>query len=99
MPVKRKCKETLQQVRERLVREQRVRTEQRVRELLEPEQLAVTEDDLEDSDSELEVTPTSQPKTTVSSQVILILIVCLAWTAVVAYVFWFNLSRYQEIML
>ncbi len=93
MPVKRKCKETLQQVRERLVREQRVRTEQRVRELLEPEQLAVTEDDLEDSDSELEVTPTSQSKTTVSSQVILILIVCLAWTAVLAYLFWFSRSH------
>jgi hypothetical protein len=48
MPVKRNCKETLQQVRERLVREQeqRLRTEQRVRELLEPDQLAVTEDEL-----------------------------------------------------
>jgi hypothetical protein len=87
MPVKRKCKETLQQVRERLVREQRVRTEQRVREIFEPEQLAVTEDDLEVGDSELEATPTSQSKTTVSNQDILILIVCLAWTAVVAYVF------------
>jgi hypothetical protein len=46
MPVKRNCKETLQQVRERLVREQRLRTEQRIRDLLEPEQLAVTEDEL-----------------------------------------------------
>ncbi len=93
MPVKRKCKETLKQVRDRLTREQRLRTERRIRELLEPEQLAVTEDDLEDSDSKLEVTLTSQPKTTVSSQVTLILIVCLAWTAVVAYVFWFNRSH------
>jgi hypothetical protein len=93
MPVKRKCKETLQQVRERLVREQRIRTERRIRDLLEPEQLAVTEDDLEDSDSELEVTSTDQAKATVSSQDILILIVCLAWTAVVAYVFWFNRSH------
>ena len=90
MPAKRKCKETLEQVRDRLTREQRLRTERRIRELLEPEQLAVTEDDLEDSDSELEVTPTEQAKATVSSQDILILIVCLAWTAVVAYVFWFN---------
>jgi hypothetical protein len=93
MPAKRKCKETLKQVRDRLTREQRLRTERRIRELLEPEQLAVTEDDLEDSDSELEVTPTSQSKTTVSSQDILILIICLAWTAVVAYVFWFNRSH------
>ena len=93
MPAKRKCKETLQQVRERLSREQRLRTEKRIKELLEPEQLAVTEDDLEDSDSELEVTPTEQAKATVSSQDILILIVCLAWTAVVAYVFWFNRSH------
>jgi hypothetical protein len=93
MPAKRKCKETLQQVRERLSKEQRLRTEKRIRELLEPEQLAVTEDDLEVGDSELEVTPTSQSKTTVSSQDILILIVCLAWTAVVAYVFWFNRSH------
>ena len=53
----------------------------------------MTEDDLEDSDSELEVTPTEQVKATVSSQDILILIVCLAWTAVVAYVFWFNRSH------
>ena len=93
MPAKRNCKETLKQVRDRLTREQRLRTERRIRELLEPEQLAVTEEDLEVSDSELEVTPTSQPKTTVSSQVILILIVCIAWTAVVAYVFWFNRSH------
>jgi hypothetical protein len=93
MPVKRKCKETLQQVRERLVREQRIRTERRIRDLLEPEQLAVTEDDLEDSDSELEVTSTDQAKATVSSQDIVILIVCLAWVAVVAYVFWFNRSH------
>jgi hypothetical protein len=61
-----------------LTREQRLRTERRIRELLEPEQLAVTEDDLEVSESELEVEPTRQSKTTVSSQVILILIVCFA---------------------
>ncbi len=90
---KRKCRETLKQVRDRLTREQRLRTERRIRELLEPEQLAVTEDDLEVSVSEFEVEPTRQSKTTVSSQVILILIVCLAWTAVVAYVFWFNRSH------
>jgi hypothetical protein len=93
MPVKRKCKETLQQVRERLVREQRLRTEKRIRDLLEPEQLAVTEDDLEASDSELEVTSTGQAKVAVSSQVILILIVCSAWTAVLAYLFWFSRSH------
>ena len=87
MPAKRKCKETLQQVRERLSREQRLRTEKRIKELLEPEQLAVTEDDLEDSDSELEVTPTKQAKANS------ILIVCLVWTAVVAYVFWLNRSH------
>ena len=93
MPAKRKCKETLEQVRDRLTREQRLRTERRIRELLEPEQLAVREDELEDSDSELEVASTNQAKATVSSQVILILIVCIAWTAVVAYVFWFNRSH------
>jgi hypothetical protein len=93
MPAKRKCRETLKQVRDRLTREQRLRTERRIRELLEPEQLAVTKDDLEVSDPELEVEPTRQSKTTVSSQVILILIVCLAWTVVVAYVFWFNRSH------
>ena len=92
MPAKRKCKETLKQVRDRLTREQRLRTERRIRELLEPEQLAVTEEDLEVSDSELEVTLTSHSKSTASSQVILISIVCIAWTAVVAYVFWFNRS-------
>jgi hypothetical protein len=88
-----KCKETLLQVKQRLTREQRLRTEKRLRELLEPEQLAVTEDHLEDSDSELEVTLTSHSKSTVSSQVILILFVCIAWIAVVAYVFWFNRSH------
>jgi hypothetical protein len=93
MPAKRNCKETLKQVRDRLTREQRLRTERRIRELLEPERLAVTEDNLEVSDSELEVTPTSQSKTTASSQVILISIVCIAWTAVVAYVIWFNRSH------
>ncbi len=93
MPAKRKCKETLKQVRDRLTREQRLRTERRIRELLEPEQLAVTEEHLEDSDSELEVTLTSHSKSTASSQVILILIVCIAWIAVVAYVFWFNRSH------
>ncbi len=93
MPAKRKCKETLKQVRDRLTREQRLRTERRIRELLEPEQLAVTEEDLEVSDSELEVTFTSHSKATASSQAILILIVCVAWIAVVAYVFWFNRSH------
>ena len=93
MPAKRKCKETLEQVRDRLTREQRLRTERRIRELLEPEQLAVREDELEDSDSELEVASTNLGKATVSSQDILILIICLAWVAVVAYVFWFNRSH------
>jgi hypothetical protein len=93
MPVKRKCKKTLPQVRERLVREQRFRTEQRVRELLEPEQLAVTEGELEASNSELELTSTDQSKIAVSSQVILILIVCSAWAHVLAYLFWFSRSH------
>ena len=88
-----KCKETLLQVKQRLTREQRNRTEKRLRELLEPEQLAVTEDHLEDSDPELEVTLTSHSKLTATSQVILILFVCIAWIAVVAYVFWFNRSH------
>jgi hypothetical protein len=95
MPRKRheKTFETLLQTKERLTRELRLRTEKRLRELLEPEQLAVTEDHLEDSDSELEVTLTSHSKSTASSQVILILFVCIAWIAVVAYVFWFNRSH------
>ena len=93
MPAKRKCKEALEQVRDRLTREQRLRTERRIRELLDPEQLSVREDELVDSDCELEVASTNQAKATVSSQDILILIICLAWVAVVAYVFWFNRSH------
>jgi hypothetical protein len=85
--------ETLLQTKERLTRELRLRTERRIRELLEPEQLAVTEDDLEVSGLDLKVEPTIQSNTTVSSQVILVLFVCLAWTVVVAYVFWFNRSH------
>jgi hypothetical protein len=54
MPAKRKRKETLQQVKERLSKEQRLRTEKRIRELLEPEQLAVTEDESDSDNSELE---------------------------------------------
>jgi hypothetical protein len=67
MPAKRKCTETLQQVRERLRREQRLRTEKRIRELLEPEQLAVTEDESDSDDSELEEIYTSKSKVAVSS--------------------------------
>jgi hypothetical protein len=93
MPVKRKCKETLQQVRERLTREQRLRTEKRVRELLEPEQLAVTEDEPVASDSEPEVTCTVKPKLVVSRQDCLILIICSTWIAVLAYLSWFSRSH------
>ncbi len=77
MPRKRheKTFETLLQTKERLTRELRLRTERRVRELLEPEQLAVIEGELEDSDSKLEVTPTKQARATVSNQDILILII------------------------
>ncbi len=56
MPGKRHKKtfETLLQTKERLTRELRLKTEKRQRELLEPEQLAVKEDDSDfvDSDSE-----------------------------------------------
>jgi hypothetical protein len=93
MPVKRNCKETLQQVRERLVREQRLRTEQRVRELLEPEQMAVTEDEPIASDSEPEVTCTDKSKIAMSRQNCLVLAICLTWSAVLAYLFWFNRSH------
>jgi hypothetical protein len=82
MPAKRKCKETLQQVRERVSREQRLRTEKRIRELLEPEQLAVTEDESNSDDSELEEVYTDKSTVAVSSQKFLILIICSIWIAV-----------------
>ena len=72
MPVKRKCKETLQQVRERLVREQKLRTEKRLRELLEPDQLAVTEEDSDSEQSEPEETYTNRSTAAVSYQACLI---------------------------
>ncbi len=91
MPAKRKCKETLQQVRERLSREQRLRmTEKRVRELLEPEQLAVTEDESVSCDSESQGTSTDKPKVAVSGQACLVLIICSVWIAVLAYLYWFS---------
>jgi hypothetical protein len=46
--------------RARLSREERLRTEKRIRELLEPEQLAVTEDESNSDDSELEEVHTCQ---------------------------------------
>jgi hypothetical protein len=90
MPAKRKCKETLQQVRERLSREQRLRTEKRIKELLEPEQLAVTEDEAVSYDLEPQELCTEKPKVAVPSQVTLILTACSLWISVVAYLYWFN---------
>ncbi len=90
MPAKRKCKETLQQVRERLSREQRLRTEKRVRELLEPEQLAVTEDEFVSYDPESQETSTDKSKVAVSGQACLALTICSAWIAVLAYLYWFS---------
>ncbi len=90
MPAKRKCKETLQRVRERLSREQRLRTEKKIRELLESEQLAVTEDEAVTYDFEPQEISTDKPKVAVSGQVTLILIVCFLWTAVLAYLHWFS---------
>jgi hypothetical protein len=78
MPAKRKCKEALQQVRERLIREQRLRTEKRLRELLDPEQLAVTEDESEFSDSGSEDSDRDKQSTlsAVSVQACLVLTFC-----------------------
>jgi hypothetical protein len=90
MPAKRKCKETLQQVRERLSREQRLRTEKRIKELLEPEQLAVTEDEAVSYDIEPQELCTDKPEVAVSNQVSLILTVCFLWIPVLVYLYWFN---------
>jgi hypothetical protein len=90
MPAKRKCKETLQQVKERLIREQRLRTEKRLRELLEPEQLAVTEDESNFDNSELEIVHTDKSKVTASSQKALIIWFILI--AVLVYLSWFSSS-------
>ena len=90
MPAKRKCKETLQQVRERLSREQRLRTEKRIEELLESERLAVIEDEAVSYDLEPHGLNTYKPKVAVSGQVILNLTGCILWVAVLAYVYWFN---------
>ena len=90
MPAKRKCKETLQQVRERLSREQRLRTEKRIKELLEPEQLAVTEDEAVSYDTDPQELYTDRPRVAVPSQVTLILAACFLWISVVAYLNWFN---------
>ncbi len=90
MPVKRKCRETLQQVKERLSREQRLRTEKRIEELLEPERLAVIEDEAVSYDLEPHGLSTYKPKVAVSGQVILNLTGCLLWVAVLVYVYWFN---------
>jgi hypothetical protein len=90
MPAKRKYKETLQQVRERLSREQRLRTEKRIKELLEPEQLAVTEDEAVSYDIEPQELYIDRPRVAVPSQVTLILTACFLWISVVAYLSWFN---------
>ncbi len=91
MPTKRKCKETLQQVRERLSREQRLRTEKRIKELLEElEQLAVTGDEAVSYEPEPQELCTDKPRPAVPSQVTLILTACFLWISVVAYLHWFN---------
>ena len=92
MPRKRheKTFETLLQTKERLTRELRLRTERRIRELLEPEQLAVTEDEAVSDDIEPQELYTDRPRVAVPSQVTLILVACLLWISVVAYLNWFN---------
>jgi hypothetical protein len=95
MPAKRKCKETLQQVRERLVREQRLRKEKILRELLEPEQLAVTEDESESDNSESEDPEpedldTSRSTAAVSYQACLIFVICFALICLVCFLSWFE---------
>jgi hypothetical protein len=88
MPAKMKCKETLQQVRERLIREQRLRTEKRLRELLEPEQLAVTEDESESSDSGSEESGSDKQLTlsAVPVQACLILTFCFVLTLLATWI-------------
>jgi len=92
MPRKRheKTFETLLQTKERLTRELRLRTEKRIKELLESERLAVIEDEAVSYDLEPHELNTYIPKVAVSGQVILNLTGCLLWVAVLAYVYWFN---------
>ena len=81
--------ETLLQTKERLTRELRLRTEKRIEELLEPQRLAVIEDEAVSCDPEPHGFTTDIPKVAVSSRVILDLTFCFLWVAVLAYVYWF----------
>jgi hypothetical protein len=67
-----------------------LRTERRIEELLEPERLAVIEDEAVSYDLEPHGLNTYKPKVAVSGQVILNLTGCILWVAVLAYVYWFN---------
>ena len=82
---RKKSFEILLQIKERLNRELRLRTQRRLKELLEPEQLAVTEDESNSDDSELEEVYTDKSTVAVSSQKFLILIICSILIAVLAY--------------
>ena len=92
MPRKRheKTFETLLQTKERLTRELRLRTEKRIKELLESEQLTVTEDEAVSYDTDPQELHTGRPRVAVPSQVTLILVACFLWISVVAYLNWFN---------
>ena len=92
MPRKRheKTFETLLQTKERLTRELRLRTERRIKELLESEQLTVTEDEAVSYDTDPQELHTGRPRVAVPSQVTLILVACFLWISVVAYLNWFN---------
>jgi hypothetical protein len=93
MPAKRACKESLQQVRGRLSREQRLRTEKRLKELLEPEQLAVTEGKSDSDDSRSEEPDTDKQSTlAVPIQACLILIICFALISLFVFVSCFQSS-------
>ncbi len=79
-----------------MIREQRLRTEKKLRELLEQEQLAVKEDESEsdNSDSEYpepEVLDTGNRSTTaVPNQVCLISVICLVVICLVFFLSWFE---------
>ena len=83
--------ETLLQTKERLTRELRLRTEKRQRELLEPEQLAVKEDDSEFVESDSKEPEQVNRHLTTTNLVLscLLIVVCLVS---LAFVIWLNLN-------
>ncbi len=88
---RKKTFETLLQTKERLTRELRLRTEKRQRELLEPERLAVKEDDsdFEDSDSEEREQENNQLSTSITSLTCLLIVIAICF-ALIVFIIWLD---------